>query len=86
MKQGQRALEELAEELSTAETLAVEKMMASEEQVARADANNAKLARELWSVRQTAEEVEAELRKELESLRRCAADASATHTRSNTRR
>lgn len=72
---GARALSDLAAELRRAESTAVEKMMASEQNAAKADETNARLARELWESRQKYDRETKALSDELDKARRRAAEA-----------
>ena len=72
---GARALSDLAAELRRAESTAVEKMMASEQNAAKADETNARLARELWESRQRFDRETKALSDELDKARRRAAEA-----------
>ena len=72
---GARALADLATELQQAESMAVERMMASEQNAAKADENNARLARELWESRQKFDREIKQLADELDKARRRAAEA-----------
>ena len=72
---GARALSDLAAELRRAESTAVEKMMASEQNAAKADETNARLARELWESRQRFDRETKALSEELDKARRRAAEA-----------
>ena len=72
---GARALADLATELQQAESMAVERMMASEQNAAKADETNARLARELWESRQKFDRETKQLADELDKARRRAAEA-----------
>ena len=72
---GARALSDLAAELRRAESTAVEKMMASEQNAAKANETNARLARELWESRQKYDRETKALSDELDKARRRAAEA-----------
>ncbi len=72
---GARALADLATELQRAESMAVERMMASEQNAAKADETNARLARELWESRQKFDRETKQLADELDKARRRAAEA-----------
>ena len=72
---GARALADLAKELQQAESTAVERMMASEQNAAKADETNARLARELWESRQKFDRETKALADELDKARRRAAEA-----------
>ena len=72
---GARALADLATELQQAESMAVERMMASEQNAAKADETNARLARELWESRQKFDREIKQLADELDKARRRAAEA-----------
>ena len=66
---------DLAKELQQAESTAVERMMASEQNAAKADETNARLARELWESRQKFDRETKALADELDKARRRAAEA-----------
>ena len=72
---GARALADLATELQQAESMAVERMMASEQNAAKADETNARLAHELWESRQKFDRETKQLADELDKARRRAAEA-----------